>query len=80
MAFASGQEASSFAQRAGAASTTGTHPPSQKTEVLTVFLFLKLRRENLPHMTRTPSSGHGHPVGPGGSTPAGKRPRLGAAA
>ena len=37
-------------------------------------------KHRFPHMTRTPSSGHGHPVGPGGSTPAGKRPRLGAAA
>lgn len=41
------QKMSPFAQRAGAASTTGTHPPSQETEVLTVSLFLKLRRENL---------------------------------
>ena len=67
MAFASGQgAASSFAQRAGAASTTGTHPPSQETEVLTVFLFLKLRRENLPSATlalqpqELPDVGLGH--------------------
>lgn len=45
------QKTSSFAQRAGTASTTGTHPPSQEAEVLTVSLLLKLRRENLPSAT-----------------------------
>lgn len=60
------QKTSPFAQRAGAASTTGTHPPSQETEVLTVSLFLKLRRENLPNATlalqpqELPDVGLGH--------------------